>query len=106
MKEPCQESLLTKSHVYAIVRECVNFKKHNFDTENVLAHVEDSNFSVISEFINANADRIFIRQPQLDIPITPHRERLSYIFNLPKNLELEYLYCEQRYNGSKNGNCS
>ncbi|ACH69404.1 LEF-11 [Pseudalatia unipuncta granulovirus] len=90
--------MLTKSQVYAIVREAINYRKNNFDTDNVTSHVEEAGFASISAFIKRNAKEIFIRQPDLLLNISAHLDRLEYIFNLPKTLEEEYAHCESRNN--------
>lgn len=91
--------LLTKSHVYAVARECINLKKTNFDTDNVCSHVEEPDFCSLSAFINENADKIFIRQPLLRSSLASHKQRLSYLFNLPIDLAAEYQYCVRRNDG-------
>lgn len=93
--------LLTKSQVYAIVREAINYRKNIFDTDNVAAHVEEAGFTSISGFIKRNAHEIFIRQPDLLVDISAHLDRLEYIFNLPKTLEEEYAHCESRNNAAR-----
>ncbi|AKR17502.1 LEF-11 [Mocis latipes granulovirus] len=90
--------MLTKSQVYAIVREAINYRKNNFDTDEIASHVEEAGFASISAFISRNAHNIFIRQPDLLVDISAYLERLKYIFNLPKSLEEEYAYCETRNN--------
>ncbi|AQQ80320.1 LEF-11 [Betabaculovirus altermyunipunctae] len=91
--------MLTKSQVYAIVREAVNYRKDNFDTDQVTSHVEDPGFASVFGFIKRNAHDIFIRQPDLLVSISAHLDRLQYVFNLPKTLEEEYACCLERYNG-------
>nr|AUF82069.1 late expression factor-11 [Cryptophlebia leucotreta granulovirus] len=91
--------MLTKSQVYAIVREVISYKKFNNDTKDVTAHVESPQFASISQFINAHADQIFIKHSNhQDAPVAPHLNRLNYIFNLPTTLIDEYNYCLNRDN--------
>ncbi|AJK91706.1 lef-11 [Spodoptera frugiperda granulovirus] len=85
--------MLTKSQVYAVVREAINYRKHHFDTDNVCCHVEDPGFASVSGFIKRHAHEILIRQPDLLVSISAHLDRLEYIFNLPKSLDEEYAYC-------------
>ncbi|APO13934.1 LEF-11 [Plodia interpunctella granulovirus] len=90
--------MLTKSQVYAVVREVINFKKFQGDTSDVTAHVETPNFSTILQFIHEHADTIVIKRPdQLNIAVSSHRDRLNHLFKLPKNLSEEYEYCTKRY---------
>lgn len=96
--------LLTKSHVYAVTRECINYNKNKFNTDHVSSHVEEPDFCHLSNFIIDNTDKISIRQPQLDAPITPHKQRFRYLFNLPSNLADEYRYCIERDDGNCAGN--
>lgn len=93
MSKPCMP--LTKSQVYAIVREVINYKKATHDTTHVTSHVEDPKFACIFTFILAHANEIFIRKSTLDVDATiaPHIKRLNYLFNLPVSIQEEYLYC-------------
>ncbi|AKN80792.1 late expression factor 11 [Diatraea saccharalis granulovirus] len=89
--------VLTKSQVYAIVREVINYKKTHNQTSDVTAHVGETQFSSISQFIKEHADRIFINHSdRLETTVSPHLERLNYLFNLPEDIEEEYKYCLKR----------
>ncbi|QOD40014.1 lef-11 [Matsumuraeses phaseoli granulovirus] len=94
--------LLTKSQVYAIVREVINFKKSTDDTTNVTSHVENSEFASIFQYIKERAGKIVIKHSDhQDASIEHHLTRLNYLFNLPNNLEEEYKYCVTRNNGQQ-----
>lgn len=88
--------MLTKSQVYAIVRETINYRKDKFDTLEISAHVEDPSFASNLDFIRRHSCEIFIQQPDLLLNISAHLASLEYIFNLPKTLEEEYAYCVSR----------
>jgi Baculovirus LEF-11 protein len=90
------DSLLTKSATYSVLRETINHKKHHFDTASVVSHVEEPNFGRVSGFINENLSRIFIQKPNSTVSVAPHKEKLNYLFNLPKTLDKEYKYCCRR----------
>nr|QNN89451.1 LEF-11 [Pieris brassicae granulovirus] len=92
--------MLTKSQVYAIVREVINYRKFTDNTTNVTSHVENSYFAGNLQFIKQNADRIVIKHlEQLDVSIAPHTNRLNHLFNLPTSIDAEYKYCLRRNNG-------
>ncbi|ABQ51992.1 lef-11 [Spodoptera litura granulovirus] len=88
--------ILSKSHLYSILREVINYKKHNFDTEDVVAHVEEAAFEELFAYILRCADKIFILQPDLYESIAPHKNRIRHLLKLPKTLQEEYLYCDAR----------
>lgn len=94
---------MTKSLVYAIVRESINYKKHVNDTTDVTSHVEDAGFESIIQYINKNADRIILnRSDRQETSVAAHLDRLNYLFRLPSTLEEEYEYCLRRNNGKRN----
>ncbi|AAK70718.1 ORF58 LEF-11 [Cydia pomonella granulovirus] len=91
--------MLTKSQVYAIVREVINYRKSTNDTQDVTAHVETPQFETIRQFINTHADRIVIKHfKRQDTAVAPHLSRLNYLFNLPTTIRDEYTYCLNRNN--------
>ncbi|ABC61177.1 LEF-11 [Choristoneura occidentalis granulovirus] len=86
--------LLTKSQVYAIVREVINYKKSTNNTVNVTSHVEDCGFADILSFIKEHADHILVKRlDHPDASIAPHIKRLEYLFDLPTLIDTEYNYC-------------
>lgn len=90
----------TRSNVYAVVREVINFKKSTNDTTNITAHVEDCDFDHVLSFIKENSDRIVIkRADQPDTNLTAHWHHIKHLFNLPLTLDKEYEYCVNRNNG-------
>jgi len=94
--------MLTKSEVYAVVREVINYKKTHNQTTDVTTHIGDARFaSVLFQFIKEHADRIAIKHSeQLTASVVPHVERLNYLFNLPTDITEEYNYCiGRRRNG-------
>lgn len=93
--------LLTKSQVYAIVREVINYKKSNGDTANVTSHVEDPQFEDIVQFINRHAEQIVLKHSdRLDATLAPHINRINHLFRLPSSLIEEYNYCCERNLGN------
>lgn len=93
--------MLTKSEVYHVIREVINYKKSNFDTANVTAHVEEAEFSGVSSFINDNIDRIVITQPDRHESVVSNKNQLKYLFNLSTNLSDEYEHCVKRNHGKR-----
>ncbi|UYE99056.1 MAG: lef-11 [Betabaculovirus sp.] len=90
----------TRSNLYAVVREVINYKKSTNDTTNITAHVEDCDFDHVLRFIKENADTIVIkRAEQPDTNLTTHLQRIKHLFNLPNTLDNEYEYCVNRNNG-------
>nr|ANY57565.1 PlxyGVORF46 protein [Plutella xylostella granulovirus] len=90
------ETLLTRSKAYAVLRETINYRKSKFDTNSVVAHVEEPQFCKNSSFINDRAHKIFIQQPDSTQSIASHKDKLNHLFNLPKTLDEEYEYCRKR----------
>ncbi|AAP85687.1 lef-11 [Adoxophyes orana granulovirus] len=93
--------MLTKSLVYSIVKEVINYKKFSGDTENVTAHVESGKFENISQYIDEHCSNIIIRHS--DGPQTSadaYKNKLKHLFKLPNSLELEYEYCCNRNNAT------
>ncbi|QWO71597.1 LEF11 [Orgyia pseudotsugata single capsid nuclopolyhedrovirus] len=93
---------LTRSEVYALVREVINKRKHTNDTASVCDHVESVGFEAQTAYIRENLERVVIsvgdgrpRRKHLSL----HSRRLQNIFNLKVNLEEEYQFCTQTRNG-------
>lgn len=91
---------LTRTDVYAYVRETINKRKHEGDVSNVLAHIFESGFQEHLEYIRANIDKALITVGGEQ----PHCKRLSYhirkinkVFNLITSLETEYKAAISKY---------
>ncbi|QHB21706.1 lef11 [Artaxa digramma nucleopolyhedrovirus] len=97
---------LTRSEVYALVREVINKRKHCDDVDSVCDHVNSVGFTTIQmKYIRENLKRAFIivgddctQRKRLDL----HARRLENIFNLNTVLEDEYRYCTSVRNGRTN----
>ncbi|AIU41267.1 lef-11 [Sucra jujuba nucleopolyhedrovirus] len=90
---------LTRSEVYALVREAINKRKHNNDTDGVCDHMDSSGFEAQIEYIRQNLKNTFIianedraRCKRIDI----HLRRFNEIFKKRNVLEEEYLHCLSR----------
>lgn len=89
--------MLTKSDLYAVIREVINFKKYHNNTTDVTSHVENPNFDTILQFIREHADQIFIIRPdQQKSSVAPYINRIEHLFNLPVEACAEYQYCLSR----------
>nr|UYX49682.1 late expression factor 11 [Darna trima granulovirus] len=96
---------LTKSQVYAVVRETINYKKSHNDTTDVTAHVENNRFASVSRFINERSSKIVIHQPDRpETSVALYTNRLQHLFNLPNSVKEEYEYCVRRNNESYHNN--
>ncbi|CDG72460.1 Late expression factor 11 lef-11 [Spodoptera exigua multiple nucleopolyhedrovirus] len=95
---------LTRSDVYAYVRETINKRKHEGDVSNVLAHIFESDFQEHVEYIRANIDKALItvggEQPYCK-RLSYHIKRINKIFNLITSLETEYKAAVSKYDGDK-----
>lgn len=92
---------MTRSEVYALVREVINKRKHDNSVNNVCAHIFESGFADQLEYIRANIDKVLIiiggQQTQHCKRLTAHVEKLNQIFNLNANLEQEYRTAAGKY---------
>ncbi|QNV47840.1 late expression factor 11 [Alphabaculovirus altersperidaniae] len=98
---------LTRSEVYAIVREVINKRKHNNDVSNVWAHIFEPGFQEQVGYIRANIDKALItvggEQPHCK-RLSYHVKKLNKIFNLNKTLESEYKDAVDKYHQDNNNN--
>ncbi|QEI03557.1 LEF-11 [Spodoptera cosmioides nucleopolyhedrovirus] len=98
---------LTRTDVYAYVRETINKRKHEGDVSNVLAHIFEPGFQEHLEYIRANIDKALITVGGEQ----PHCKRLSYhirkinkVFNLLTSLESEYKAAISKYDNFGDNN--
>ncbi|QUJ09235.1 lef11 protein [Gynaephora ruoergensis nucleopolyhedrovirus] len=102
LKKRSSSWCLTRSEVYALVREVINKRKHFDDTDNVCDHVNSVGFSTQIKYIRENLEKAFIivgddctQRKRLD----SYTRRLENIFELNTVLEREYDYCVNVRNG-------
>ncbi|AYN45067.1 lef-11 [Alphabaculovirus alterspexiguae] len=91
---------VTRSEIYALVREVINKRKHDNFVTNVYAHIFESGFADQLDYIRANIDKVLIiiggEQTQRK-RLTAHVEKLNKIFNLNTDLETEYRTAAGKY---------
>ncbi|AAZ38297.1 LEF-11 [Agrotis segetum nucleopolyhedrovirus A] len=95
---------LTRSEVYALVREIINKKKHDGEVENVCAHVFDSGFADQLTYIRANIDKALITvggEHTHCKRVSAHVQKIEKIFNLNTSLEVEYQAAASKYDNDK-----
>ncbi|AIE47846.1 lef11 [Peridroma alphabaculovirus] len=98
-EEDCQ-CCLTRSEVYALVREVINKRKHGGDVANVCDHAFDAGFQEQLKYIRANIDKALItvggERTQCK-HLSVHVHKINKIFNLNKSLEAEYKDAVSKY---------
>ncbi|AIZ48685.1 lef-11 [Agrotis segetum nucleopolyhedrovirus B] len=95
---------LTRSEVYALVREVINKRKHNNLVSNVCAHVFEPGFAEQVEYIRANIDKALITvggEHTHCKRLSAHVQKLNKIFALNTNLETEYQAAVSKYDHYK-----
>ncbi|UJZ88975.1 lef-11 [Erannis ankeraria nucleopolyhedrovirus] len=106
INENC-EHCLTRSEVYALVRESINKRKHIGGYEGVCDHVNSIGFEAQIEYIRENLKtaRIIVGDGYTQCKrLEPHLSRLNNIFNLNTDLQAEYSFCINKYNGGTSSN--
>ncbi|ABY65781.1 late expression factor 11 [Orgyia leucostigma nucleopolyhedrovirus] len=93
---------LTRSEVYALVREVINKRKHSNDIDGVCDHIESVGFQAQIAYIREYIEKLTVitgdgRSGRKRL--NSHIRRLENIFNLNKSLEQEYYYCTTVRNG-------
>jgi hypothetical protein len=94
---------LTRSEVYALVREVINKRKHNNLVTSVCDHVFDAGFEEQLKYIRANIDKALITvggEHKHCKRLASHIQKINKIFKLNKSLEAEYKQAIHKY-GSK-----
>ncbi|AKC91732.1 lef11 [Lambdina fiscellaria nucleopolyhedrovirus] len=96
------ERCLTRSEIYALVREVINRRKHENETEGVCDHVFAAGFEQHMQYIRENLEKThFIVNDDCALrkrPLKPHLARLQNVFNLNQSLASEYSFAVNRYN--------
>ncbi|BAC67263.1 late expression factor 11 [Adoxophyes honmai nucleopolyhedrovirus] len=95
---------LTRSDVYALVKETINKRKHDGEFCNITAHIFDEGFEQQKEYIREKLSTASIvtdcRQNRKRLAL--HRKKIESIFNIHTSLQEEFNSCSRRYNGSPN----
>ncbi|AWW14392.1 lef-11 [Hyposidra talaca nucleopolyhedrovirus] len=94
-----REHCLTRSEVYALVREVINKRKHTNDTDGVCDHIDSPGFQAQIKYIREILSRtiVIVNDDQVQCKrLDLHSKRLSDIFNKKSALEEEYRYCVKR----------
>jgi Baculovirus LEF-11 protein len=98
--EENNQCCLTRSEVYALVREVINKRKHNNLVANVCDHVFDNGFSEQLKYIRANIDKALITvggEHKHCKRLSAHVQKIDKIFTLNKSLEAEYKSAVNKY---------
>nr|AFS51991.1 DekiORF114 [Dendrolimus kikuchii nucleopolyhedrovirus] len=100
----CGAACLTRSEVYALVRECINRRKCEMKTRNVDAHMLDVKFEELNEYIRAKlSDATVITDKCSKRNVCSHQRRIKRILQIEKSLFEEYrsvvssVYKQQRW---------
>ncbi|AUV65395.1 LEF-11 [Alphabaculovirus myunipunctae] len=106
--EEDNQCCLTRSEVYALMREVINKRKHCNQFTDVTAHVFDANFKEQLKYIRANIDRAVITvggERKHCKRLSAHVKKINKIFTLNKSLEAEYKSSIGKYGiGNDNDN--
>nr|QBI90251.1 lef-11 [Trichoplusia ni single nucleopolyhedrovirus] len=98
--EKYSQCCLTRSEIYALLRETINKRKHTGDVANVCAHAFDDGFAAQFDYIRNNLDKALITvggQRTQCKRVQCHHLKLKRIFHLNKSLETEYEESSNRY---------
>nr|AOL57033.1 LEF11 [Chrysodeixis includens nucleopolyhedrovirus]AOL57174.1 LEF11 [Chrysodeixis includens nucleopolyhedrovirus]QGW49162.1 LEF11 [Chrysodeixis includens nucleopolyhedrovirus]QGW49442.1 LEF11 [Chrysodeixis includens nucleopolyhedrovirus]QGW49582.1 LEF11 [Chrysodeixis includens nucleopolyhedrovirus] len=98
--EKYSQCCLTRSEIYALLREIINKRKHTGDVTNVCDHVFDDGFATQFDYIRNNLDKALITvggQRTQCKRVKCHHLKLKRIFHLNKSLETEYQESSNRY---------
>ncbi|AIG63211.2 LEF-11 [Helicoverpa armigera SNPV] len=91
---------LTRSEVYALLREVINWRKHHMQVDRVCDHVSDPGFAVQQNYINSILDTASLVVgdcPEKKRLLNYHSKRLTNLFNLKTTLEDEYAQAVSKY---------
>jgi agmatine/peptidylarginine deiminase len=90
---------LTRSEIYALVRETIMKRKHDWCVDGVCDHLLDSNFDKQMKYIRDNLKkaRIFTGDSGRCKRLFLHTQRLQNIFDKNNSLEEEYNKCVAKY---------
>ncbi|AFL64990.1 lef-11 [Mamestra brassicae multiple nucleopolyhedrovirus] len=95
---------LTRSEVYALVREVINKRKHHNLFTNVCDHVFDDGFEEQLKYIRANIDKALITvggEHKHCKRLAAHIKKINKIFKLNKSLETEYKQSIDKYGSNR-----
>ncbi|ABI35709.1 late expression factor 11 [Ectropis obliqua nucleopolyhedrovirus] len=99
---------LTRSEVYALLREVINKRKHENDHEGVCDHINSIDFQAQLDYIRQNIEKAYAIVGDGGVntfkSFAPHLMKLENIFNLQSTLEGEYHYCTVVRNKRHNKN--
>ncbi|AXS67693.1 lef-11 [Cryptophlebia peltastica nucleopolyhedrovirus] len=102
--EKFDESCVTRSEIYALVREVINKRKHSGDYTGVCAHIFEEAFETQMKYIRDNLKSAFVIADcsQNRKRLVSHHKRIENVFNLNTDLFTEYKRSSSRYNGASN----
>ncbi|AGR56780.1 lef11 [Hemileuca sp. nucleopolyhedrovirus] len=90
-----RECCLTRSEVYALLREVINKRKHFGLVDGVCDHVNSVGFQAQFEYIRKNIERVFVIDGDGRTQrkrLAQHISRLENLFKLNTSLEEEYRF--------------
>ncbi|AHH82617.1 LEF-11 [Buzura suppressaria nucleopolyhedrovirus] len=93
------EHCLTRSEVYALVREVINKRKHTDDTDSVCDHIDSPGFQAQINYIREILARTIVIENNNGVQckrLDYHWNRFNDIFHKNSSLENEYRYCVNR----------
>ncbi|AOT85571.1 lef-11 [Cyclophragma undans nucleopolyhedrovirus] len=87
----CSGACLTRSELYALVRECINKRKCKMETLNIDAHMLDVSFEELNGYIRAKlSDATLITDKCSNRNVCSHQRRIKRILQIEKSLFEEY----------------
>ena len=97
---------LTRSEIYALVRETIMKRKHDWLVDGVCDHLLDGNFDKQMKYIRDNLKkaRIFTGDSGQCKRLFIHTRRLQNIFDKKNSLEEEYNKCIIKYGSFRHRN--
>lgn len=105
IKRHNQRCCVTRSEIYALVREVINKRKHLGLVDGVCDHLSDKGFVEQIKYIRENLNQAFISvsdNREQRKRLSNHVQRLNNIFHLNHCLNKEYSHSISKYGGKLN----
>jgi Baculovirus LEF-11 protein len=94
---------LSRSEVYALLRETINYQKYLNLIGNVCDHIFDEGFEYQIKYIRENIDRVVITvDNEQRKRLNQHFKKLNKLFYLGSELKTEYIEASTKYVFSQN----
>lgn len=88
----CNDRCLTRSEIWAIVKEMTNKRKHDLNVTNIDAHMFDNRFDDHFQYIRSNlSNTSVITDKCCKRKLCVHKNRLLRVLNIKNTLDEEYI---------------